>query len=194
MPSKLRLHLDRWKDGCGSPSCERANHVVLARGTVPCDVLFCGEGPGESEDIIGRPFVGPAGRLLDHIIGRALDGVELDGKPVTYAITNLVACIPRDHAEGGKQTEPDVESIMACGPRLQEFVELCNPRLLVCVGRIATMWLADGRGGKNPTTLPTGLPCIDITHPAAILRAPVEAKGLLVQRAVVSLKTAISDL
>jgi uracil-DNA glycosylase len=63
--------------------------VVLCRGRLPCDVLFVGEAPGVSEDVLGRPFVGPAGKLLDTIVERALDG-QYD-----CAMTNLVACIPK---------------------------------------------------------------------------------------------------
>jgi len=68
----LQAHLSRWSRGCGGPCCQAAKHVCLVRGTVPCDLLFVGEAPGSSEDVIGRPFVGPAGQLLDEICKRAL--------------------------------------------------------------------------------------------------------------------------
>ena len=50
-------HKQRWADGCGDRCCDLAKRIVFARGTVPCDVLFLGEGPGESENIIGRTFI-----------------------------------------------------------------------------------------------------------------------------------------
>lgn len=66
--SLYSAHVERWK------SCQRCalgrtrDKIVLAKGRLPCDVLFVGEAPGESEDVIGLPFVGPAGRLLDEMI------------------------------------------------------------------------------------------------------------------------------
>ena len=103
--SIFQKHCERWKNGCGSRLCFGVKNVCLARGKVPCDVLFVGEAPGESEDTIGKPFVGPAGKLLDYIIGRALQGTELRA-----AFTNLVCCIPRDD-DGGKSIEPDDDSV-----------------------------------------------------------------------------------
>lgn len=73
----LQAHLSRWSHGCGGPCCKAAKHVCLVRGTVPCDLLFVGEAPGSSEDVIGRPFVGPAGQLLDEICKRSLSDLHL---------------------------------------------------------------------------------------------------------------------
>jgi DNA polymerase len=64
--------------------------LVTARGHVPCDILIIGEAPGASEDIIGRPFVGPAGILLDDILEKSLD------PDIRVAMTNLV-CEATDH-------------------------------------------------------------------------------------------------
>jgi DNA polymerase len=184
--SPFRRHLERWKDGCGSDQCGRATKLCFARGTVPADILFVGEGPGESEDKLGRPFCGPAGRLLDHIIDRAF--ADLEPKP-TYCLTNLVCCIPRD-PDGGKATEPSDEQVLACGPRLIELVEICNPRLLVCVGRLADEWTDPGY--KKRIKLPD-IRRIAITHPAAILRANVAVQGLMVQRCVIQLRDAVQE-
>jgi uracil-DNA glycosylase family 4 len=151
--------------------------VVMARGTVPCEVLFVGEAPGESEDRvsggtpgIGQPFVGPAGKLMDHIIERALGGPGDPGTP-PYALFNLVGCIPKDD-EGNKSGAPDDEAVRACMPRLQDFVRICDDpvlvlvnkdrandpnapplvptagrlRLIVCVGGLARDWLDQTRG------------------------------------------------
>jgi DNA polymerase len=184
------------------------------RGTVPCDVLFVGEAPGPSENVIGQPFVGPAGNLLDKIVKRALGRVSLcrvcgrslqlvnqaldcpNGhglfpRPVTHAFCNLVGCLPLD--DGGKKfEEPDAESIGCCAPRLQDLMDLCNPRLLVCVGKLAGDWLKPGY--KNPVAPPSGCKVVSVTHPAAILRASVAQKGFLAQRAEVTITTASQDL
>lgn len=70
--SPYALHVERWRNGCGAEICEGARKC-LARGSLPADVLFLGEAPGESENVLGRPFVGPAGQLLDHIVERIFE-------------------------------------------------------------------------------------------------------------------------
>jgi uracil-DNA glycosylase len=150
---------------------------VLARGAVPADVLFIGEAPGASEDAIGRPFVGPAGKLLDHIIATAVE------PRLRFALTNLIACIPRGE-DGIKTSEPDISEVLTCAPRLVEFYELCRPMLVVAVGATARDYIE--RSLPDMTC-----PWTDITHPAAILRANIMQRDLAVQRCVVKIKQAI---
>ena len=192
-----QLHVATWKNGCGAPICAAACKVVTFRGTLPCDILFIGEAPGASEDVLGSPFVGPAGALLDRI---AKDGFALYQQPGTvgpkynairWGFTNLVGCIPRDE-DGGKATEPDVESIEACAPRLTEIIGIANPKAIVCVGGMARDWLK--RGTKTFTKVPDHIRMIDIIHPAAILRANIAGQGLLVQRCVIALRDLAEDL
>ena len=179
-------HVLRWIDCKRCPLCETRDRVVLARGRVPCDVLFCGEAAGESENVLGAPFVGPAGHLLDDIIQRSAP----DNKRI--AMTNLVACIPRDD-DGGKATEPDDESIEACRPRLEEFIALAKPRLVVAVGMLARDWLTQGY--KYSIRLPQPAPpLIEIVHPAAILRANSAQQSLMVRKCVVTLTNAFAKL
>lgn len=175
-------HVASWKDCRNCPLWETRKRVVFARGSVPAHVLFVGEAPGESENVLGKPFVGPAGKLLDHIIGRSLpEGVK-------FAMTNLVACIPRDRESGGKAAEPEVESLESCAPRLQEFVKICSPQLIVCVGKLARDWLDPRyKGGVNVG----GQPQVHIEHPAYILRQNMAHRGFLVQRYVVTVKNAV---
>jgi uracil-DNA glycosylase family 4 len=181
--SLFQQHCERWKDGCGASICEGARKV-FCRGKLPCDVLFIGEGPGESEDTIGTCFVGPAGKLLDHIISQAIPS------SLRVAFTNIVCCIPREE-DGRKATEPDDDSILACQPRLVEFVEIAKPKLIVCVGAMARDWLSPGYAHSAP--IPRSIPRIDITHPAAILRASIAMKGLMVQRVVANLRNATEE-
>src|SRR5262245_33856687 len=132
--SEFAAHVMEW-DGCTRCDLHRTRKkIVFARGEVPCRVLFIGEAPGESENVIGQPFVGPAGQLLDRIIERALP------EGTSYALTNLVCCIPRDD-EGKKPNEPGVEHVDACSPRLTDFVRICDPELIVAVGSTARNWL-----------------------------------------------------
>ena len=184
--SPYQLHVQNWKDCTRCGLCDGRLKVVLARGKVPCDVLFVGEAPGESENVIGQPFVGPAGKLLDSIIVRAIIGHN-----VTYALTNLVACIPRDDS-GTKTSEPDSEAIKACAPRLVEFIKLCNPELIVRVGKLAQDYLTPGY--KHSIKLEREYKFADITHPAAIIRANVAQQTMAIQRCVVTIANAVKNL
>ena len=110
--------------------CETRHNVVFGVGNRRADVLFVGEGPGEQEDLKGEPFVGPAGQLLDDM----LSIIDLDRNTNCY-IANIVKCRPprnRDPLE----TEQD-----ACIGYLQQQIALIQPKILVCLGRIAAMRL-----------------------------------------------------
>jgi uracil-DNA glycosylase family 4 len=191
MPSKYSLHVQKWKEGCGADICERAKQVCFARGSIPCDVLFIGEAPGLSEDVMGQPFVGPAGHLIDRIIRRSFAGLE--PSPV-YALTNLVGCVPKRDQETAKKKygQPSSEDIQACAPRLQEFVDMCRPSLIVCVGAMARDWLA--RGYKNPVKIPRTVPMIDIVHPAHILKMNIAMRGFTEQKCVITIREAIEEI
>jgi DNA polymerase len=194
MPSLFQKHAARWNNCRSCPLCEGRRHVVLARGVVPCDVLFIGEAPGASEDVLGAPFMGPAGKLLDRIIAEAVDSIFVGGcarmkdDEPRIAFTNLVCCVPRGD-DGDKVAEPPKEAIKACQPRLKEFIALARPKLVVCVGGLATKWVKSGRDDLGLGEVPI----IEIVHPAAILRANIAQQGLAMQRAVVMLATAIED-
>lgn len=182
--SPFKMFVEKWRGGCGSCLCEHANRIVLARGDVPCDIVFVGEAPGTSEDIIGLPFVGPAGSLLDTIVKESVGSHKT-------AFCNLVGCIPLEE-DGSKATEPDAESILKCGERLIEFVGLCQPKLIVCVGKLAGDWL-DVKWKKS-IQVNRAIPRVSITHPAAVLRANVTQQGLMRQRAVATLRQAVEEM
>lgn len=116
--------------GCGL--CETRHNVVFGVGKRDTDVLFVGEGPGEQEDLLGEPFVGPAGKLLDDM----LSILDLDRSANCY-IANIVKCRPprnRDPLE----TEQE-----ACIGYLRNQVALIQPKIIVCLGRIAAKKLID---------------------------------------------------
>ena len=116
--------------GCGL--CETRHNVVFGVGNRETDVLFVGEGPGEQEDLQGEPFVGPAGKLLDDM----LSILDLDRSSNCY-IANIVKCRPprnRDPLE----TEQE-----ACIGYLRNQVALIQPKIIVCLGRIAAKKLID---------------------------------------------------
>jgi DNA polymerase len=185
--SPWKLHLASWQECRRCDACHNRKNVVLARGRVPCDILFVGEAPGESEDVIGSPFVGPAGQLLDQIIERALLKLSSPNKP-RLAFTNLVACIPKDDSNN-KTTEPTVESIEACRDRLVEFIKLAKPSLIVAVGALSRDWLDQKLYPKHLDL--QGIRLTDITHPAAILRANVAMQGLMISKCVITLSQAM---
>ena len=167
----------KWKDCQACPLCRQRFRICLARGAVPCSVLLVGEAPGASEDTIGVPFCGPAGHLLDQIVERAIPA----GVPIAYC--NLVCCYPAEaKAEG--HNEPARDEILACRPRLIEFVNISRPRLIVCVGSLAADYVDHG----------DTVPCADITHPAAILRMPLAQKQMATQRCIVTLRNAVEDM
>jgi len=180
MTSLYQRYVARWKNCRRCLLCSQRRRIVLARGRVPAPILFVGEAPGSSEDVLGRPFVGPAGHLLDSIIGQALDG-QYD-----YALTNLVACYPRE-AKAVGVNEPPSEAIEACQPRLAEFIGICRPQVIVCVGDLASKNLKLPSRGQGPTV-------VGITHPAAILRMNVAQRGLVVQRCIVTIEEAASEI
>lgn len=161
---------------CTLSSGGQRGRICLARGTVPCSVLFVGEAPGISEDTSGRVFDGPAGKLLDQIIERSLP------KEITYALTNLVACFPRDAKSRG-DNEPERSEILECRPRIVEFVNLARPRLIVRVGKLSTQYL----------NFDTTVPFVDIDHPAYIIRMPLAQQQMAVQKCIVQLRTALED-
>ncbi|MBR4132475.1 MAG: uracil-DNA glycosylase [Oscillospiraceae bacterium] len=111
------------------PLCETRTNVVFGVGPEKTGVLFVGEGPGEQEDLRGEPFVGPAGRLLDEM----LSIIDL-GRHNCY-IANIVKCRP-PHNRDPLQTEQD-----ACIGWLRQQTRLLQPKIIICLGRIAAMRL-----------------------------------------------------
>ena len=140
-------------------------NTVFGEGSAEADVLFIGEAPGPKEDQSGRPFVGPAGQLLDRILQAAM-GLQ---RSEVY-ITNTNKC----HPPGNRA--PDPEEVSSCLPYLQKQVELIRPKVLVCLGRTAAQHLlsskesiAQMRGREHEYC---GIPVIVTWHPAYLLREP----------------------
>ncbi len=183
----------KWQDCQRCALAKQRGRICLARGAVPADVVLCGECPGESEDTIGLPFVGPAGRLLDSIIAKSIP------ISVSYAITNLVACYPAE-AKKTDNHQPMKEEIAACAPRLREFVEVCGARLIVMVGSLADDHVpsafpdATFYAGGGITGHRTLLRWTSIVHPASILRMPMAQRDMAVRRSIVTITSAVQSL
>ena len=142
--------------------CETRHNVVFGVGLRTADVMFIGEGPGEQEDLQGEPFVGPAGKLLDDMMAI----IDLD-RTNTY-IANFVKCRPprnRDPLE----TEQD-----ACIDYLRNQVALIQPKIIVCLGRIAAKRLIDSEyritRQHGEWIQKGGVWMTAIYHPSALLR------------------------
>lgn len=157
--------------GCGYEPCETATRTVPGEGNPEAAVVFVGEAPGRSEDELGRPFVGRAGKLLDELLAEA--GVVRGD----VWITNVVKARPP------KNRDPKAPEIAHWMPVLEREIELIRPRLIVPLGRHAlkhfapaakigdvhgTLLCRQGRpsGGSGPRA---GERLFPLYHPAAAM-------------------------
>ena len=105
--------------------CEGRQNLVFGTGCPSAEIMLIGEGPGQQEDNTGIPFVGPAGKLLDSM----LEMIDLDRDKVYIA--NIVKCRPpRNRDPLGLEQD-------ACIGWLERQISLVDPKLIVCLGRIA---------------------------------------------------------
>jgi DNA polymerase len=152
-----------------------ATQAVAGEGLVKSEAMFVGEQPGDREDREGKPFVGPAGRMLD----KALDEAGID-RTLAY-VTNAVKHFR--YEERGKRRihqRPGAEHIRACRPWLDAELEIVRPSVLVCLGAVAAQALL---GSKVRVTKDRGrplesdlAPVVLVTiHPSSILRERDEA-------------------
>ncbi len=110
---------------------EMRTNVVIGTGNRNADILFIGEGPGQQEDLQGIPFVGPAGQLLD----KMLAAIDLNRERVYIA--NIVKCRP----PGNRDPHEDEQT--ACMNYLRYQLLLIQPKIIVCLGRIAAQAIVD---------------------------------------------------
>ena len=151
--------------GCQScPLGETRTKLVFGDGNPESEIMLIGEGPGEQEDLQGVPFVGPAGKLLDSM----LQMINLDRSKVYIA--NMVKCRP-PHNRDPQPTEQQ-----ACRCWLDRQIELVDPKIVVCLGRIAAMGIIKDdfritREHGQWFTL-SGRLYMATFHPSALLRDP----------------------
>lgn len=111
------------------PLSKTRTNVVFGEGNPESPLVFVGEGPGESEDLTGRPFVGKAGKLLDELLGRC----RLTRQHVY--ICNVVKCRAADYEGRRARNRPPLpEEMNACRPWLDQQLAIIAPRVIVCVG------------------------------------------------------------
>ena len=168
----LKAFRDAAADCKGCELWKRSTQTVFGEGARRAEVLFVGEQPGNEEDLSGKPFVGPAGRLLND----ALDEAGID-RSLTY-VTNVVKHFkwePRGKRRIHKK--PNAGEIAACRPWLEAEIGLIKPKVIVCLGATAAQALlgpkfrvSKQRGQFIESTLAPYI--LATVHPSSILRAP----------------------
>ena len=141
------------------------NTIVFGEGDREAKLVFVGEGPGNEEDQLGKPFVGEAGQLLTDII---VKGMKL--KPGEVYICNVVKCRPPNN----RTPEPD--EIAACEPFLRKQLQTIKPKVIVTLGNVPTQTLLKTKDGitklRGKWRDFEGIPLMPTFHPAYLLRNP----------------------
>jgi DNA polymerase len=151
---------------------ERGTQTVFGDGDAEAKVMFVGEQPGDREDIEGKPFVGPAGRLLDEAMVEA--GIDRSRVYITNAVKHFKW---KPVGKRRLHQKPNAAEISACRPWLEAEIALVKPAVLVLLGATAAQGIL-GRDFRVSTQRGqfierAGFPLIMATvHPSSILRAP----------------------
>jgi DNA polymerase len=169
-----RLSLGKLRDavqGCrGCPLYANATQAVFGEGTSRAEVMLVGEQPGDREDLIGKPFVGPAGRLLDEALQQA--GIDRSLAYVTNAVKHF-----KWQARGKRRIhdKPNWSEVNACRPWLEAELAAVQPRVLVALGATAAQTLL-GRDFRvtqrrgEVLESPLAERVVATVHPSSILR------------------------
>lgn len=167
--------LEKASKSCrGCELWKKGTQTVFGAGASRAEVMLVGEQPGDKEDLSGKPFVGPAGALLD----KALVAARIDREKVY--VTNAVKHFnwePRGKRRIHKK--PNAMHIAACRPWLDAEIEAVKPRVVVCLGATAaqallgrTFKVTQRRGELISSNIAPYL--LATVHPSSILRAPDE--------------------
>jgi uracil-DNA glycosylase len=163
--------------------------TVFGEGAIQAKLMFVGEQPGDREDVEGKPFVGPAGRLLDDALQAA--GIDRNQVYITNAVKHFKW---KPVGKRRLHQKPNAAEINACRPWLDAEIAVVEPHILVCLGATAAQALL---GRDFRVTLQRGqfierpgLPLLMATvHPSSILRAPDdESREVEMQAFVTDLK------
>jgi uracil-DNA glycosylase family protein len=159
--------------GCqGCPLFQNATQTVFGQGRRTARVFLVGEQPGNEEDLQGKPFVGPAGRLLDQGLESA--GIDRGDAYVTNVVKHF-----KWVAKGKRRMhkKPSAREIAACLPWLEKEIELIKPEVLVCLGATAAQTLL-GRDFRvsvqrgHVVESSFSKHALATVHPSSILRQP----------------------
>jgi DNA polymerase len=175
--------------GCrGCPLYANATQAVFGEGAAGAEVMLVGEQPGDKEDLAGRPFVGPAGQLLDEALAEA--GIDRSRAYVTNAVKHF-----KWQGRGKRRIhqKPTWSESVACRPWLEAELAAVRPRVVVALGATAAQSLIgkDFRVTKQrgvPVDSPLADHVVATVHPSSILRQRDE------QARRVELATFVDDL
>jgi DNA polymerase len=155
---------------------KHATQTVFGEGPLNASIMFVGEQPGDQEDLAGRPFVGPAGQLVDAALEKA--GIDRSTVYVTNAVKHF------KFVQKGKKrihSKPDAGEVEACRWWIEHERELIRPAITVALGATAarslvgkTVTISKVRG--EPLKLADGSECWVTVHPSFLLRIPDEAR------------------
>jgi len=138
--------------------------TVFGVGSSDADLVFIGEAPGRDEDLQGEPFVGRAGQLLNEIL-KAIGFRRQD-----VYICNILKCRPPQNRD------PEREEVESCEPYLKQQLEILEPKIICCLGRVAAQTLLGTRASltsmRETIHFYAGIPVLVTFHPAALLRNP----------------------
>jgi len=167
--------LEKASKSCrGCELWKKGTQTVFGEGASRAEVMLVGEQPGDKEDLSGKPFVGPAGALLDKALVAA--GIDREKVYVTNAVKHF-NWEPRGKRRIHKK--PNAMHIAACRPWLDAEIEAVKPRVVVCLGATAaqallgrTFKVTQRRGELISSNIAPYL--LATVHPSSILRAPDE--------------------
>ena len=177
------------------PLWREATQTVFGEGPRRASVLLVGEQPGDREDLSGRPFVGPAGKLLDASLAEA--GID---RPAAY-VTNVVKHFKWEpRGKRRLHAKPNQAEITACRPWLEAEIATVRPRAIVCLGATAAQALLGKafrvtaeRGRFVPSPLAPRV--LATVHPSSLLRAPdAAARRAEIARFVEDLRVVAREL
>jgi uracil-DNA glycosylase len=176
---------DLWQSG---------TQTVFGEGSKSSEVMFVGEQPGDQEDLAGRPFVGPAGKLLD----RAMEEAGIDRRKAY--VTNVVKHFKwQSRGKRRIHQKPNWAEMSACRPWLEAELKVVRPRVLVCLGATAAQALLGRqfrvtRERGRPVESPLAEVVLATIHPSAILRGDPEEREREYAAFVADLRTAAGFL
>jgi DNA polymerase len=150
-----------------------ATQAVFGEGPASAQLMLIGEQPGDQEDLAGRPFVGPAGRVLDESLEQA--GIPRDEVFVTNAVKHF-----KFEPRGKRRihSKPNAREIRACAPWLEAEIQLVKPQVVVALGATAAQALLGGsfrltqHRGEFITGTHWAPQVLATLHPSALLRMP----------------------
>jgi uracil-DNA glycosylase family protein len=180
------------REAAGCTNCElheAATQTVFGEGPPSAWLMLIGEQPGDKEDLAGKPFVGPAGRVLDTALDRA--GIDRSEVYVTNAVKHF-----RFERAGGRRIHktPGVRHIRACRPWLDGELAAVQPSAVATLGAIAGKALLGPSfriTAQRGTVLDwEGRRLVPTVHPSSILRGPPEARDQAMDALVADLAVA----